>query len=64
MSEVRLTEKQAKQIKELKQEFKEKAMKLPETSEQNNRLDGGGGPFHELGVEFQRRMQQILDEEY
>lgn len=63
MSEKKLTAEQEKRIEELKREFKEKAMQIPEPPEPHNKLDGGGGSFHELGVELQKRMQQILEEE-
>ena len=62
MSEKKLTAEQERKIEEIKREFEEKAMQIPELPKPHNQLDGGGGPFHQLGVEFQKRMQQILAE--
>lgn len=62
MTERELTEDQRLRKEKLIEEFKEKAMQIPESDPPYNRLDGGGGPFHELGVEFQRRLKQIISE--
>ena len=61
MSEIRLTEKQKQEIEELKREFAERAMQIPEEPEPHRHLDGGGGSFHDLGVEFQKRLRQIVE---
>ncbi|MGN0384592.1 MAG: hypothetical protein ACI4EX_01780 [Lachnospiraceae bacterium] len=61
MSERKLTREQEIKIEELKKEFAIKAKRIPEPDKPHNRLDGGGGPFHDLSVEFQKRMHQILD---
>lgn len=63
MSERKLTREQEIKIEELKREFVIKATKIPEPAKPHNQLDGGGGPFHDLGMEFQRRIRQILDEQ-
>ena len=52
-----------KKIEELKQEFAERAMQIPEEPKPHRYLDGGGGPFHDLGVEFQKRLRQIVEEQ-
>ena len=49
-----------KKIEELIQEFAERAMQEPKP---HRYLDGGGGPFHDLGVEFQKRLRQIVEEQ-
>jgi len=52
-----------KKIEELKQEFAERAMQIPEEPKPHRYLDGGAGPFHDLGVEFQKRLRQIVEEQ-
>ena len=38
-------------------------MQIPEEPKPHRYLDGGGGPFHDLGVEFQKRLRQIVEEQ-
>lgn len=63
MSERKLTREQEIKIEELKREFIIKAERIPEPAKPHNQLDGGGGAFHDLGIEFQKRMRQIVDEQ-
>ena len=63
MSDKQLTTAQKEKLEKLQKEFIERAEQIPESPRPHNKLDGGGGPFHDLGVEFQKRWQQIIDEE-
>lgn len=59
MSEKKLSVEQEKMKEELFKEFEERVMQIPEPKGPHNKLDGGGGPFHDLGVEFQERLKKI-----
>ncbi len=57
-----LTEDQRIRKEKLIEEFKIKAMQIKESDPPHNILDGGGGPFHDLGLEFQKRLKEIISE--
>lgn len=61
MSERKLSAEQERKKAELFKEFQERVMQIPESQGPHNILDGGGGRFHDLGVEFQRRLREIVD---
>lgn len=62
MSEKKLTDEQQRKKDALIREFEERISQIPEKQGPHNVLDGGGGIFNDLGIEFKKRLKEILDE--
>lgn len=62
MSEKRLTNEQKRKRKALIEEFEQRIAQMPEAQGPCNYLDGGGGRFHDLGLEFRARLKNIMEE--
>lgn len=62
MPEKKLTDDQLKRIEKLKKEMIDRGNLISEPQKPHNKLDGGGGPFHDFGMEFQKRLQEIVNE--
>lgn len=62
MSEKGLTNNQKMRKEKLIREFEQRIAQIPEKQEGGNVLDGGGGRFHKLGLEYQARLKKIMEE--